>query len=57
MRNSLVRKFCGEKKGMDDKIDERILHWFGNIENMDGIRVTKMVHKDKCLGNDPVGYL
>ena len=35
MPNARVRNLCGVRMGMDEKIDESVLRWFGNIERMD----------------------
>ena len=27
-----IRKFCGVTKGVDERIDEGVLRWFGHVE-------------------------
>ena len=29
--NALIRELCGVKKGLDGRIDERVLRWFGHV--------------------------
>ena len=30
-----VRELCGVKKGLNERIDEGVLRWFGNVERME----------------------
>ena len=41
--------------GVDEKIDESVLRWFGHIERMGNDINAKMVHVGKCVGNRSVG--
>ena len=29
--NARIRELCGVKKGLDEKIDEGVLRWFGHM--------------------------
>ena len=29
--NARIRELCGVKKGLDDRIDEGVLRWFGHV--------------------------
>ena len=35
--NALIRKLCGVRKGLDEKIDEGVLLWFGHVERMERV--------------------
>ena len=30
--NARIRELCGVKKGLDERIDEGVLWWFGHVE-------------------------
>ena len=32
--NARVRELCGVRKGLDERIDEGVLQWFGHVERM-----------------------
>ena len=42
-------------KGVDEKIDEGVLRWFGHMERMETDRVAKMVYLGDCTGSCSVG--
>ena len=33
--NTRIRELCGVKKGLDERIDESVLRWFGHVEKME----------------------
>ena len=37
--NGGKRELCGVKKGLDDRIDESMLRWFGHVERMKSVLV------------------
>ena len=39
------------KKGVDERIDEVILQWFGHMEGMENDRITKRVYVGECAGS------
>ena len=39
------------RKGLDERIDEGVLRWFGHVERMKRDRVTKRVYVGKCTGS------
>ena len=43
--NARVRKLCGVRKGLDERINEGILRWFGHMER---VRITKRVYVGMC---------
>ena len=53
--NAWVRELCGLKKGLDERIDEGMLWWFGHVERMKRDRITKRVYVGECAGSRSVG--
>ena len=53
--NARIRQLCGMTKGVDEKIDEGVLRWFGHVERMEDDRVFKRVCVGKCAGSRSVG--
>ena len=45
----------GSRKGLDERIDEGILRWFGHVEMMERDRITKRVYVGVCAGSRSVG--
>ena len=48
--NSRIRELCGVKKGLDERIDEDILRWFGQVERMEKVRIVNRVYVAECTG-------
>ena len=46
--NAWIRKLCGVRKGLDERIDEFILRWFGHVERMERDRIAKSLHRSVC---------
>ena len=44
--NARKRELCGAKKGLDERIDEGVLRWFGYVERMESDMIAKRV----CVG-------
>ena len=40
----ILRELWGETKGVDERIDEGVLRWFGHGERMDRDRIAKRVY-------------
>ena len=53
--NSRIRQLCRMTKGMDKKIAEVVLRWFGHVERMENNRIAKRVYLGKCAGSHLVG--
>ena len=53
--NARIRQLCGATKGVDEKIDERVLRWFGHVERMENDRNAKRVYVGECAGSRLVG--
>ena len=43
VQNAWLRKLCGVVKGVDERTDEIVFHWFGHIERMENDRIIKNV--------------
>ena len=41
MRNERIRELCGVEKGINERINESLLSWFGHMERMDVNRLVK----------------
>src|SRR5678815_5288590 len=41
MRNERIREMCGVKKGVNERINESMLRWFGHVERMNDSRLVK----------------
>src|SRR5678815_2173447 len=53
MRNERIRELCGVKKGVNERINESMLRWFGHVERMNDSRLIKRMHNGECVGNRP----
>ena len=53
--NARIRQLCGVTKGVDEKIDEGVLRWFGHVERMENDRIAKRVYVGECAGSRSVG--
>ena len=43
------------RKGLDEKIDQDVLWWFGHVERMERDRISKKVYVGKCADSRSVG--
>ena len=41
--NARIRELCGVTKGVDEKIDEFVLRWFGHVERMEKEMIARRV--------------
>ena len=53
--NGRVRELCGVTNGLDKRINEGVLQWFGYVERMEKERIAKVVYIGECAGNHSVG--
>ena len=53
--NAWIKELCGVRKGMDEKINEGLLWWFGHVERMEWDKIGKRVYVGECAGNRLVG--
>ena len=49
--NAHIRELCRVKKGLDERIDEGLLRWFGHVRRMESVRIAKIVYVRECTGN------
>ena len=42
--NARIRELCGENKGLDKRIDEGVLRWYGHVERKENNRIAKRVY-------------
>ena len=52
--NPQIRELCGVKKGLDERIAEGVLRWFGHVE-MERDRIAKSVYVGESAGSPLVG--
>ena len=53
--NARIRQLCGVRKGVDEKIDEGVLRWFGSVERNENDRIAKIVYVGECADSRSVG--
>ena len=53
--NTRIRELCGVIKGVDERIDEGVLRWFGHMERMEDDKIAKKVGVGECAGSLSVG--
>ena len=54
VQNIRIRQFGGVTKGVNEKIDEGVLWWFGHVERMENGRIAKRVYVGECAGSRSV---
>ena len=53
--NARIKELCGMKKGLDERIDEGVLRWFGHMVGIWSDRNGKRVYLGECAGSCSVG--
>ena len=53
--NAQIRELCGVTKGVDKRIDEGVLRWFGHVERLEKDRIAKRVYVRECAGSRSMG--
>ena len=53
--NALIRELYGVTKGVDERIDEGVLRWFGQLEGMENNKIAKRVYEGEGAGSRSVG--
>ena len=43
------------KKGLDERIDEDVVRWFGHVKRMEKDRIAKRVYVGESAGSGSVG--
>ena len=46
-----IRELCEVTKGVDERICEGVLRWFGHMETMENDRIAKRVYVGECAGS------
>ena len=57
IRNKFIRIACGVEKGINERINESVLRWFGHVERMDDSRMVKRMYKSESIGTRPRGRM
>ena len=52
--NAWIRQLCGVTKGVDEKLDEGVLRWFGHVKRMENDRNAKSVYVGECASSRSV---
>ena len=55
VRNEVIRKKVRVNEKLSERIDKRVLTWFGHVERMNDCRLTKRVYKSIVSGARPRG--
>ena len=50
-----IRDLCRVMKGVDERIDEGVPRWFGDVERMEKDRIAKRVYVGECGSSCSVG--
>ena len=50
-----IEILCVVRKGVDERIEEDVLRWFGHVEKIERDRIAKSVYVGECAGNRSVG--
>ena len=53
--NARIRQLCKVTKGVEEKIEEGVLRWFGRVEWMENDKIGKRVYVGVCAGSRSVG--
>ena len=53
--NTRIQELCGIKKGIDERIDEGVLRWFGHVKRRENDRNAKRVYVGECASSFSVG--
>ena len=55
--NAWIGELCGMTRGLDDRINDSILCWFGHVERMEKDMIVKRVYEGECAVIHSVGRL
>ena len=50
-----ISELFGVRKGLDERIDEGVLRWFGHVERMERDRIAKRIYVGECAVSRSVG--
>ena len=49
--NAWIRESCGMAKGVDERIEKDVLHWFSHVERMENDRIAKKLYAGEFAGS------
>ena len=55
--NAQIRELSGMAKGVDERIEEGVLHWFSHVERMENYRIAKRLYVGEFTGSSLAGQL
>ena len=55
--NARIRELWGVTKGVDKRINEVIIRWFGHVKIMENDRIAKRECVEECAGSHSIGRL
>ena len=53
--NARIRELCGMAKGVNERIEEDVLHWFRHVERMEHDRIAKRLYVGEFIGSTSMG--
>ena len=53
--NARIRELCRMMNGIDERIEDDVLRWFGHMERMGKDRIAKRLYVRECAGSHSVG--
>ena len=53
--NAWIRELCGMVKGVHERSEEDVLHWFSHVERMENDRIAKRLYVGEFAGSISVG--
>ena len=53
--NARIRELCGMAKGVYERIEEDVLHWFSYVERMENDRIAKRIYVRVFSGSSSAG--
>ena len=53
--NAWITELCGMAKGVDERIEEDVLHWFSHVERMENDRIAKRLYVGEFAGSISAG--
>ena len=53
--NAWIGELCGMAKGVNERIEEDVLHWFSYVESMENDRIAKRLYVGEFAGSISAG--
>ena len=48
--NARIKELCGIVKGVDERIEEEVLHWLSHVQRMENDRIAKRLYVGEFAG-------